>query len=96
MGYIYPKMLEDHKKYQKKNNIKALRKFGKNINDLLATESKTEQESHMVMMYNRYQPTLKNKCAMNELCSYVERMDFDLKYFKKKKENEFDYKKVQR
>ena len=94
MGYIYPKMLEDHKKYQKKNNIKALRKFGKNINDLLATENKTEQESHMVMMYNRYQPTLKNKCAMNELCSYVERMDFDLKYFKKKKENEFDYKKM--
>ena len=44
MGYIYPKMLEDHKKYQKKNNVKSIRKFGKNINDLLATEEKTEQE----------------------------------------------------
>lgn len=94
MGYIYPKMLEDHKKYQKKNNVKALRKFGKNINDLLATEDKTEQENHMVYMYNRYQPTLKNKCIMNELCSYVERTDFDLKYFKKKKTEEFDYKKL--
>lgn len=94
MGYIYPKMLEDHKKYQRKNNIKAIRKFGKNINDLLATEDKDEQEKHMVMMYNRYQPTLKNKCAMNELCSYIERADFDLKYFKAKKEDEFDYKKL--
>lgn len=93
MGYIYPKMLEDHKKYQKKNNVKSIRKFGKNINDLLATEEKTEQEAHMVSMYNRYQPTLKNKCVMNELCSYVERTDFDLKYFKKNRENEFNYKK---
>ena len=94
MGYIYPKMLEDHKKYQKKNNVKSIRKFGKNINDLLATEEKTEQEAHMVSMYNRYQPTLKNKCVMNELCSYVERTDFDLKYFKKNRENEFNYKKL--
>lgn len=94
MGYIYPKMLEDHKKYLRKNNIKSIRKFGKNINDLLGQENRTEQENHMIMMFNRYQPTLKNKCTMNELCSFIERTDFDLKYFKKKKENEFNYKKL--
>ena len=94
MGYIYPKMLEDHKKYQKKNNTKALRKTGKNINDLFEKKDRTEVENQLVMQYNRFQPTLKNKCLMNELCSYVERADFDLKFFTRKKCEEFDYKKL--
>lgn len=92
MGYIYPKMLEDHKKYQKKNNTKALRKTGKNINELFTKSDRTDIENQLIMQYNRFQPTLKNKCLMNELCSIIEQTDFDLKFFTNKKNDSFDYK----
>lgn len=93
MGYIYPKMLEDHKKYLRKNNIKSMRKCGVNINELFDKENKSEQEKQLILQYNRYQPTLKNKCTMNELCNYVEQTDFDLKFFKNRNQGEkFDYK----
>ena len=96
MGYIYPKMLEDHKKYLRKNNMKTMRKAGKNINELFDKKERTETEEQLIMQYNRFQPTLKNKCLMNELCAYIERADFDLKFFKKtnKSEEKFDYKKL--
>lgn len=91
MSYIYPQMLEDHKKYQKKNDIKALRSFGVKIGDLFKKENLTETEKQAIYMFNRYQPTLKNDCIMNEICRCVEETDFDLKFFKNNKD-EFDYK----
>ena len=80
MGYIYPKMLEDHKKYLRKNNIKAMRKTGINMNDLFEKKERNEIEEQLILQYNKFQPTLKNRCVMNELCSFIERADFDLKY----------------
>ena len=93
-GLSINKILENNKKYLRKNNIKAMRKTGINMNDLFEKKERNEIEEQLILQYNKFQPTLKNRCVMNELCSFIERADFDLKYFKKKDEKKFDYKKL--
>ena len=72
-----------------------MRRVGSSIVDLFDKKEKTEEEQQLIYQYNKFQPTLKNKCVMNEVCSCIEQTDFDLKYFSKKnKEDKFDYKKL--
>lgn len=74
--------------------MKSMRRVGKNIVELFDKQERNEKEEQLIYQYNKFQPTLKNKCVMNELCNYIERADFDLKYFSKKNTEKFDYKRL--
>lgn len=82
MCYIYPSVMKRYKWHKRSSDQICRAMFGCRLNDILQKEVKTKREKYFEMNYYKYLPVFINKSTMNVLCKYVEKADFDLKFFK--------------
>lgn len=89
MCYIYPDEMERYSKYKKSAEKVCRGMYGCKLNELFNKNNKSEEEKKFLRNYYKYMPVLTNSSIMNQLCWYVESIDFDLKFFRQKEK--FDY-----
>jgi hypothetical protein len=89
MCYIYPALMKKYKQHKESSNRISRGIFGLKLDELLNKKDKNDIQKKFVRNYYNYLPVLTNKSIMNELCRYVEKADFDMKYLKT--QEEFDY-----
>jgi hypothetical protein len=89
MVYIYPSLMKAYKQHIGSSKRICRAMFGCRLDVLLNSRNKTDREKKFVRNYYRYLPVFTNKSTTNELCRYVEDVDFDIKYIKDEKV--FDY-----
>jgi len=60
-------------------NIKCQSKFKVNVLDLIKKENKSEEEEKVINDFNEFMPVINSDCVMNNLCRYIESIDFKIK-----------------
>lgn len=78
--YLYSKLMNDYKTYEKNFNSISLTHFGVPIKSLLRKKEHTEGELSLIRKYRKYSPVLETDCVMNILCKIVENIEFDIKF----------------
>lgn len=89
MVYIYPALMKSYKQHISSSKRICRAMFGFRLDILLSKKNKTEREKKFVRNYYKYLPVSTNRSTLNELCRYVEDIDFDIKYIKN--DDIFDY-----
>ena len=91
MCYIYPSLMKQFKQHKESSKRICRAMLGCKMDQVFKKKDKTKEEKKFLRNYYRYLPALVNKSIMNQLCWYVEDIDFDLKFFKNGKDDDFDY-----
>ncbi len=77
--YLYPDTRRNYKKYMEEYNLSSKHKFGKTINELIEKVDKTEEENLYLDSFYKYMPIIYNDSVMNNVCRYVESINFNIK-----------------
>lgn len=77
--YLYPDTKKKYKKYIEKSDLSSKHKFGISLNELLVKEDKNEKEIEFIKNYNKYMPVIISDSVMNNICKYIENVNFDIK-----------------
>lgn len=88
MIHIYPKLMEEYKKYKKDKGIPCREIFGCSLKELIHKKNKTEEEKKFIRKYFYFMPVLTTNCIINQLCWMIEHIDFNLKYKRNEKYNQ--------
>lgn len=86
--YLYPDTKKKYKKYMEKSDLSSKHKFGISLNDLLVKENKTEKEIEFIDNFHKYMPVIISNSVMNNICKYIESVNFDVKNKIKVESNE--------
>ena len=88
--YIYKDVNKEYLNYIKSMEINSLRNFRKSIEELKASENKTDMEKDFLKYYDKHMPISNNPCVVNKIASKVENVfDGDFRY--SRKDNGFNY-----
>ena len=71
-----------------KSDLSCKHKFGISLNDLLVKDDKNEQEIEFVSNFHKYMPVIISDSVMNNICRYIENVNFDIKNKIKVKSND--------
>ena len=74
--YIYPKIMNDYKKFICDSDTNCLISFGLTVNELKEKEIRTEEENTYLKYYEKQVPVGMKDCVMNKICRKVEK-EFD-------------------
>lgn len=77
--HLYPDTRRKYKKHVENYNLSSLHKFGIEINELIIKVNKTQKEQEYVDMFYKYMPVIYDDCVMNNICRYIESVDFNIK-----------------
>lgn len=90
--YKYNALAKEIKEYENKNNGNCMRLFSIPLKQLLNTDKDmlTPEQNKFVWYYYRYFPAINSDCVMNNICKYIESVDFQIKQ-KTKSSDFFDY-----
>jgi hypothetical protein len=77
--HLYPDTKRKYKKYIEKNDLTCKHKFGITLNELLKKDNKTDEEAIFIKNYDIYMPIVDTDSVMNNICKYIESVDFDIK-----------------
>ena len=86
--YLYPDTKKKYKKYMEQSDLSCKHKFGISLNDLLVKDDKNEQEIEFVSNFHKYMPVIISDSVMNNICRYIENVNFDIKNKIKVKSND--------
>lgn len=91
--YNYPKLKSEYKKYIKLVSSKCLIEFGKDLEELLNTETSSlnEEELNFLNYFEKFNPVTENTCTMNRLCWQVEQSFSDIFENRKLQRKNFNY-----
>lgn len=81
--------MQDYRLHRKNYDRQSKRLFGLGVNDLIKIVDKSPEQKKFLKEYYNYSPLFNSNCAMNTLSKYIESIDFDFRYSKKKES--FDY-----
>ena len=87
---LYKRTGKEYKDYIKKQEILSLQILGITLEELLNKIELNEREQLFLDNYNRYSPIINSDCVMNNLCKYIESVDFGIRNLLKN-ETEEDY-----
>ena len=92
MRYIYPELKKDYNTYIKNTAKKAMREFGKTIDELLAspTDELSPAEQSFMHYYHKRMPVSDGNCVVNRICRRFE-AEFDRHLKKQKLATDYDY-----
>lgn len=77
--HLYSDTKTKYKKYIEKNNLTCKHKFGITLIELLEKPNKNKEETRFTQDYNKYMPVVDTDSVMNNICKYIESIDFDIK-----------------
>lgn len=99
--YKYHALNKEYNEYIKKTEENAMIRFGKTLDSLLESrkdeaeyDKLTEDEKIFLMYYDKFLPVVDSDCVMNNICKYIEGIDFSIKK-KIKNRGDFDYRVLQ-
>lgn len=93
--YKYPTLNKQLNAYIKKSDENCQIHFSVSLKDLLEKENSllTEDEKEFIMFYRKFLPVIDSNCVMNNICKYIESIDFHIKQKIKTSKN-FNYKNL--
>lgn len=93
--YKYKALAKEYNDYMKKNDQNCQIHYGITLKELLAKpkETLTDEEKNFLMYLDKYLPVIDSNCVMNNICKYVEGIDFHIKQ-KVRSDIDFDYKSL--
>ena len=71
MTEVYPKLKKERDALRKKENMRCLTRYGRDLDEVLANPL-TDEERETVKFYNIHNPVDESKCLMNKVFTYVE------------------------
>lgn len=92
--YLYKGTRRKYKEYYKNQNITCQQLFGKNIEELKDMRRKTTEQIDFLKNFYKYSPVIDSDCVMNNLCRYIESIDFGIRNIVKQEDNSEYYKSM--
>lgn len=77
--HLYPDTKRKYKKYIEKNDLASRHKFGIPLKELLNKSDRSNNEEQFIQDYNKYIPVVETDSVMNNICKYIESIDFNIK-----------------
>lgn len=77
--YLYPKTKQQYKKHIENYNLKSKYLFGLTLDELLNKAKKSSSEREFAKEYRDTMPVIESDSVMNNLCKYIESIEFDIK-----------------
>ncbi|MEM5009263.1 hypothetical protein WKH57_00950 [Niallia taxi] len=93
--YLYKGTRTKYKKHLASYNITSMQRFGIELDDLINLKRKTPEQHEFIKQFYRYSPVIDSDCVMNNLCKYIESVDFGIRNILKMDEDEEVYKLLQ-
>ncbi|MER2060749.1 MAG: hypothetical protein ABTA16_18185, partial [Niallia sp.] len=93
--YLYKGTRNKYKNHVNSYNITSLQRFGMELHDLIKVDRKTPEQHKFIKQFERYSPVIDSDCVMNNLCKYIESVDFGIKNILKIHEDNNTHKLMQ-
>lgn len=77
--HLYPETKAKYKNHINKTNMSCQHKFGIMFDELLNKVNKSDDEILFVSNFYRYMPVIDTDSVMNNICKYLETVDFEIK-----------------
>jgi len=77
--YLYYETKRKYKNHLESYDLTCKQKFNIGMPELINKKRKTKVEQDYIDLYNKYLPVIDSDCEMNNLCKYIESVNFDLK-----------------
>lgn len=77
--YLYKDTKDRHIEYIDKKDIECQQKFNISLSTLLEKKRKTVEQTEFINNYIDYSPVIDSDCVMNNLCKYIESIDFGIR-----------------
>jgi len=77
--YLYRDTNNKFNKHKNGFDLSSLQKFGMSLKDLINKGNKTSEEVNFIDSYYKYMPVIYSESVMNNLCWYIESIDFRIK-----------------
>ena len=77
--HLYHDTKKKHKSYIEGYNISCIHKFSMGINELMKKEDLTQEEKEYIDMFHEYMPVVDSDSPMNNICKYIENVNFNIK-----------------
>lgn len=90
--YLYKNTRQKYRKYYQQQNITCKQLFGTSIDELQKKKKKTTKEHEFLNKFKDNSPVIESDCVMNELCRYIESVDFGIRNIIKQESNSEIYK----
>ncbi|WP_182004690.1 RNA dependent RNA polymerase [Priestia aryabhattai] len=81
--YLYSGTRNKYNKHFKSYDITCQQRFGKTLNELKLSKRKTKEEHEFLNLFDKYSPVIDSDCVMNNICRYIESVDFKIKHLLK-------------
>lgn len=89
--YLYKGTKNKYKNHVNRYNITCQQKFGMSLEELMNTKRKTKEQRDFLNLFEKYSPVINSDCVMNNLCKYIESVDFGIKNIIKDSKNDEFY-----
>lgn len=90
--YLYTGTRTKYRNHVKRYNITCQQKFGIGLDELKQSKRKTKEQREFLHLFEKYSPVLETDCVMNNLCKYIESVDFGIKNIINHNDNQEYYK----
>jgi hypothetical protein len=77
--YLYKDTKDRHIEYIDKKDIECQQKFDISLSTLLDKKRKTIEQTEFINNYMDYSPVIDSDCVMNNLCKYIESINFGIR-----------------
>lgn len=94
--YLYKGTRRKYKDYLNNQDATCRQKFGIEINELKNLNRKTLEQIEFLKDFHKYSPVIDSDCVMNNICRYIESIDFGIKNIIKQESDSNFYKRLMR
>jgi hypothetical protein len=77
--YLYKGTNTKYKNHVKRYNITCQQKFGMDLEELRNIKRKTKEQHEFLHLFDEFSPVFETDCVMNNLCKYIESVDFGIR-----------------
>lgn len=84
--HLYHDTKASYNEYVNNQDISCKHKFGLSVKDLFDKEGKTDDEIHYLKNFEKYMPVIMNDSVMNNICRYLESVDYGVKKYIQQKD----------
>lgn len=88
--YLYKGTKKKYRQYYKNQDATCQQLFGINLDELKKLNRKTTDQLDFLKTFNTYSPVIDSDCVMNNLCKYIESIDFGIRNIIKSDVKAFD------
>jgi hypothetical protein len=77
--YLYKGTKTKYKNHVNRYNITCQQKYSMSLEELMNSKRKTKEQLEFLNLFEQYSPVINSDCVMNNLCKYIESVDFGIK-----------------